>query len=276
MSSSMQQKRIGFIGGGNMARAMIHGLLAMGHAADCLAVSNPHQEKLIHFRDELGIHATTDNKALAIDCDVIVLSVKPQKIIDVAKEIQPVLATHQALVISVAAGVSCDRLQNALGDAVHLCRAMPNLPAMVQSAATGLFATKAILDTEYDLAEQIMRAIGMVVWVDSEDKLDIVTALSGSGPAYLFYMMEALSEAAVELGLDEAQAMLLTKQTFLGAAHIAMQTEMPIDLLRQNVTSPGGTTEAGLAALSDNQATQTIKAAVKAAYERAKILEGQS
>lgn len=268
----MEQQHIGFIGGGNMARAMIKGLLSNQYSPEKITVSNPPSQKLDYFRDELKIGAISDNKELVERCDIIVFAVKPHVLIPVAKEVEPVVEKCQPFIISITAGIPCEQLQNIFGDTVKLCRAMPNLPAMVRTAATALFATSAVTPLQREMAEEIMRAVGLVVWVDVENQLDIVTALSGSGPAYFLFMMEAMIDAAKEIGLDGDLATLLTKQTILGTAHIVMETEASINLLLQHVTSPGGTTEAGLAELTANNAKQTVQNAVRKAYRQAQKL----
>ncbi|MEW6766127.1 MAG: pyrroline-5-carboxylate reductase [Pseudomonadota bacterium] len=258
---------IAFIGGGNMARALVGGLIRNDHPVERLCVADPSAEA----RDALaglGICTLADNHKAMEQAQVVVLAVKPQALGAVARELAPAMRPEQ-LVISIAAGVRVDTLRGWLGGHARIVRAMPNTPALVQAGATGLFAPETVSDAERATAESILRAVGVCVWVDSETLIDGVTALSGSGPAYVFLVMEAMQAAGEKLGLDPATARLLTLETVLGAARLALESEEAPAQLRARVTSPGGTTERGIAALEQAGLRQAFEAALQAAADRA-------
>ncbi len=258
---------IAFIGGGNMARALVGGLILNDYPAQRLCVSDPSAEA----RDALtglGVCILADNLKAVAEAQVVVLAVKPQALGTVARELAPVLRPGQ-LAISIAAGVRVETLRGWLGGHARIVRAMPNTPALVQAGATGLFAPAEVSADERALAESILRAVGVCVWVDSEVLIDSVTALSGSGPAYVFLVMEALQAAGEHLGLDAATARLLTLETVLGAARLALESGDSPAVLRARVTSPGGTTERGIAALEQAGLRQAFDDALKAARDRA-------
>ena len=198
------------------------------------------------------------------------LAVKPQVLREVANELAPLVQENQPLVISIAAGIGCASLQAWLGGEAALVRTMPNTPAMIQSGATVLFATNAVSDDQREQAESLMRAVGLTQWIDDESLMDAVTALSGSGPAYFFLVMEAMEDTARELGLAPQTARLLTLQTALGAARMALESSDPPETLRARVTSPGGTTERAIATLEDGGLRDLFARALKAASDRSR------
>jgi len=268
----MENIKIGFIGGGNMASALIGGLIASGFSASRLAASDINTQR----REALaghGIETTDDNQELINGCDVVVFAIKPQVMHRVVSELQ--FTRPDQLLLSIAAGITTRVIHQWIGRDIALVRAMPNTPALVRSAATGLFATASVSRQQREIAEHIMRAVGITLWLDSENKLDIVTALSGSGPAYFFYMMEAMEQAGRDLGLDAQSAHLLTVQTAFGAAKLALEVEDSPEHLRQHVTSPGGTTEQAISYLQQHQVQQNITKAVKAAEHRSRELAAQ-
>ena len=258
---------ISFIGGGNMARALVSGLLHSQHPAERLCVADPHAEAREAFAAQ-GVCALSDNAQAVAQADVIVLAVKPQSLAAVAQALAPSLRAEQ-LVISIAAGVRLDTLRRWLGGHERIVRAMPNTPALVQAGATGLYAAPNVSAEERAQAESLLRAVGVCVWVDSEALLDAVTALSGSGPAYAFLVMEAMQAAGEKLGLDAATARLLTLETLYGAARLALESNETPATLRARVTSPGGTTERGIAALQDAGLSAAFEQALHAACARA-------
>ena len=267
---------IGFIGGGNMAQALIKGVLAgkLYHPADVL-VSDVRKERLEYLSAEYNIKAAKDNKALTAKADIIVLSVKPQNMNDVLDEIKGSLK-KETLVISIAAGITTAKIAAALGD-TPIIRVMANTPALVGEAASALFSDNA---SESSIAEamKLFTAVGKAVVVDSEDLIDAVTALSGSGPAYFFLLMEEMIKAGCQLGLSEQTAKELVLQTAKGAALLAIQadsTNQTPAQLREKVTSPGGTTQAALKVFSDAQFSQLVNSALTAARNRSKELSGQ-
>jgi len=258
---------ISFIGGGNMARALSSGLLRNNHPADRLCVADPNVEARELFAAQ-GVCVLSDNMQAVQQADIIVLAVKPQALAAVAHDLSPHLRPEQ-LVISIAAGVRIGTLRRWLGGHSRIVRAMPNTPALVRAGATGLFAPSEVSADERALAESLLRAVGVCVWVDSEDLLDSVTALSGSGPAYAFLVMEAMQAAGEKLGLDAATARLLTLETIFGAARLALESNEDPSVLRARVTSKGGTTERGVAALEHAGLMTAFEHALAAARNRA-------
>lgn len=262
------QSHIAFIGAGNMAGALIGGLLADGVSPDRLTATDPSREKCEALRAAAGIRTLQDNRAAAADADILVLAVKPQVLKDVALELAEQVRRARPLVISIAAGVRSGSLQAWLGGDAPVVRTMPNTPAMIQAGASVLYATAAVSETQREQAESLMRAVGLTQWVEDEDLMDAVTALSGSGPAYYFLVMEAMEDAAKRLGLPPETARLLTLQTALGAARMALESSEPPSTLRARVTSPGGTTERAVAVLEDGGIRDLFQRALKAARDR--------
>ena len=263
----MDTYRIGFIGGGNMARSLVGGLVAGGVDPARITVAEPDNGKRAELAHSFGIETAADNAAAAAS-DVLVLAVKPQVMHAVVAGLAPELGARPPLLVSIAAGVRIDALVGWLGRDLPVVRAMPNTPALVRSGATALFARAAVGEAERSRAESIMRAVGQTLWVDDEALMDTVTALSGSGPAYFFLFMEALEQAAVDLGLTPGDARLLTLETALGAARMALSSEDGPATLRARVTSPGGTTERALAAFADGDLAGLVARAVRAARDR--------
>jgi len=264
----MKIKKIGFIGGGNMASSLINGLIVSGHAAHSLWVSDINADVVSALSENLGINSTVNNDELVNAVDVVVLAVKPQNLADVAKHIAPLIQQKQSLVVSIAAGISQNSLSRWLGNDVAIVRCMPNTPALVLTGATALHANDQVTTEQRDLAENILRAVGLALWVEQESELDAVTAVSGSGPAYFFLLMEAMEKAAVQLGLTEQTARLLVQQTALGAAKIALESSESPAQLRQRVTSPGGTTQRAIETFEQGGFTELVAKALHAARDR--------
>ncbi|MDO9163148.1 MAG: pyrroline-5-carboxylate reductase [Methylococcaceae bacterium] len=264
----MKIKKIGFIGGGNMASSLINGLIVSGHAAHSLWVSDINADVVSALSENLGINSTVNNDELVNAVDVVVLAVKPQNLADVAKHIAPLIQQKQSLVVSIAAGISQNSLTRWLGNDVAIVRCMPNTPALVLTGATALHANDQVTTEQRDLAENILRAVGLALWVEQESELDAVTAVSGSGPAYFFLLMEAMENAAVQLGLTEQTARLLVQQTALGAAKIALESSESPAQLRQRVTSPGGTTQRAIEIFEQGGFTELVAKALHAARDR--------
>jgi len=262
------KSHITFIGAGNMAGALIGGLLADGVAPDLLTATDPSTEKCQALRAAAGIRTLQDNRAAVADADVVVLAVKPQVLKEVALELADRLQQTRPLVISIAAGIRCASLQAWLGGNIPLVRTMPNTPAMIQAGASVLYATPGVSSSQREQAESLMRAVGLTQWVEDETLMDTVTALSGSGPAYYFLIMEAMEAAAQQLGLAPETARLLTLQTALGAARMALESSDSPATLRARVTSPGGTTERAVAALEDGGIRELFQRALRAARDR--------
>jgi len=264
----MKSKTLAFIGCGNMAASLINGLVADGYDPDKIMASDPDSEKLGHITSLCGVHSSTDNAAAVEFAQVLIMAVKPQALEQVATSIAPAVQESKPLVISIAAGVLEQDLENWLGGDLALVRTMPNTPAMIQIGATALHANPRVNSDQKDLAESILRAVGLTQWVESESMINAVTALSGSGPAYFFLVMEAMESAAVELGLPAETAHLLTLQTALGAARMAMESSDTPATLRERVTSPGGTTEAALQSFEDDGLRDLFLQALTKARDR--------
>jgi pyrroline-5-carboxylate reductase len=263
----MKTTKIGFIGGGNMAASLLNGLVASGHEPNRLWVSDINPVTLENLSSSLHINTSTSNQDVIAAVDVIVLAVKPQILIQVAKDIAPQLKPEQ-LVVSIAAGINQGSLSLWLGNDTAIVRCMPNTPALVLTGATALHANDKVSEEQHDLAETIMRAVGIALWVDDEAQLDTVTAVSGSGPAYYFLLMEAMEQAAVTMGLNADVARLLIQQTALGAAKIALESpESPAEL-RRRVTSPGGTTQQAIETFERGGFSVLVKEALQAAKNR--------
>jgi len=270
--SVLDNKKISFIGGGNMAQALISGLVSCGVKPSLITVADPSSEA----REQLAakglntVDPTADAKAAVIGADIVVLAVKPQVMKAVVSGFADVLDTQ--LVISVAAGLSTELLSNMLGGYGNIVRAMPNTPAMIQMGATGLYGTDDISAEQKQLATAVMEASGLVMWVDNEEHMHGVTAVSGSAPAYMFYFIEAMVDGAVALGLDKEQASALAMQTMLGAAKMAMNSEDAPSELRRKVTSPNGTTQAAVESMQANDISRQIVEAMQACYGRSQAL----
>lgn len=262
---------IGFIGAGNMATALINGLIADGWERSRLWASDTDAGRL----DELagnGINTTTDNAEIISRCQVIILAVKPQVMADVLAPLKAVLTDNDCLLVSIAAGITMDNLQTWTHPGQAIVRCMPNTPALVGEGASALYGNSNTSNAQQQAAEAILCAVGIVCWVEDEKDMDAVTALSGSGPAYFFLLMEAMQEAAVELGLEREAAEILCKQTALGAAKLAIESDVDVAELRRRVTSPGGTTEAALNQFaSDDFNAMVARALGKAANRSAEL-----
>ena len=271
----MNDTRIGFIGGGNMATSLVGGLIADGWGTDLIFIAEPEEKRRAEIRSRFPVHTGQDNAEVIRQVDVVVLAVKPQIMREVTHGLAAAVQEQQPLVISIAAGIRLGDLARWLGGYSRLVRCMPNTPALVQSGATGLYADPSVSETHRNLAESILRAVGLTLWLDNEVQLDAVTALSGSGPAYIFYIMEAMEKAAVELGLSPESARLLTLQTTFGAAKMALESRDGPGELRRRVTSPGGTTERAIATLEEAQLHRIFQQAMQGACTRAAELAEQ-
>jgi pyrroline-5-carboxylate reductase len=259
-----------FIGGGNMAAAIIGGLIAKDWPAAAIHAVDVLPEALKRLEQQFGIRTSGDGAAAARNADCIVLAVKPQQLRDVARSLAPAIAGK--LVISIAAGIRGIDLARWLGPAARIVRAMPNTPALVSAGITGLHAMPGVSDTQKQDAERILAAVGTTFWVGSERDLDAVTAVSGSGPAYAFYLIEAMQDAAIALGFDAAAARLLSVETVLGAARLAEASDDTAAVLRERVTSKGGTTERALSVMESRGVKQSMVDAMLAAEARSREL----
>ena len=272
VNDQLHNKKISFIGGGNMAHALISGLIGCGIDPKMITVSAPSENTREQYASQQmnTVDASTDPKAAIIGADVVVLAVKPQKMQQVVSEFADALDTQ--LVISVAAGLSTELLSQMLGGYSNIVRAMPNTPSKIQMGATGLYATSHINDEQKQLAGAVMQASGLVIWVDKEEHMHAVTAVAGSAPAYLFYFIESMIDGAVALGLDKEQASALAMQTVLGAATMAINSEDSPGELRRKVMSPKGTTQAAIESMQGNEIGRQIGEAMQACYDRSEAL----
>lgn len=268
----MTHADIAFIGGGNMANSLMGGLLADGYPASSLIVTDPDSDKLSTIEGRMGVRTTADNGVAVSEAQVVVLAVKPQVMREVCAGIRDQVQERRPLVISIAAGIRSGDIERWLGDDVAVVRTMPNTPALVGAGATGMVANSRVSDEQKHQAESVMRAAGLTIWVHSEADIDAVTALSGSGPAYYFLVMESMQAAAVKLGLSEETARLLTLQTAFGAAKMALESEDSPATLREKVTSPGGTTERALNSFQSGGLPELFDQAMHAARDRAEEL----
>ena len=266
-------KKIVFIGAGNMAEALVKGMIAGGVCpADRLFVTDVRPERLAFFERDFHVKGSGDNAAAVKSADVVVLAVKPQVIGGVLEGFHASLG-RKPLVISIAAGISTLWLEKALGEGVRVVRAMPNTPALVCSGAAAICRGQWATDADFSVAEAMLGAVGVVVRVEEKD-MDAVTALSGSGPAYVFHLMEAMIAAAHDAGLDEAVARKLVSATVRGAAKLAEETGVDPAELRRRVTSKGGTTEAALKVLEEKSVYHAYLQAIAAAHRRSRELSG--
>ena len=267
-----EQVNIAFIGCGNLSTSLVRGLLASGYPKEKIWVTNRSAEKNQLLRDTLGVHASGDNHEAAKNAEVIVLGVKPQQMQLLAQEIASIAQENQPLIISVAVGINTEMLSRWLGGEMTIVRSMPNTPALVSAGASGLYANEHVTATQKAFAESLHRAVGIAIWVDKESLIDVVAALSGSGPAYFFYMIEAMQSAAVKFGLSEKAASELALQTAFGASRLALESDDDVVTLRKKVTSPKGTTEQAIKVFDERQFPSMIEEGMQAAILRAQAL----
>ncbi len=266
----MSPYTIAIIGGGNMGRALVGGLIRQGAPAETLRVGEPDDAARAGLERDFGCFVAADNAACVRGADAVVLAVKPQLARSVVASLAPRLRGGPLLVISIMAGIRIRSLESWCGADVPLVRAMPNRPALVGAGATGAYAGERVDATARALAEEILRAVGAVVWLNSEEDLDVVTALSGSGPAYCFLLAELMMQAAVNLGLEPSAARRLAVETLHGAGVLAHSCDGDLARLRAEVTSKGGTTEAALSVLGSEGFARLIQRAIDAATQRSR------
>ncbi len=262
--------KLALVGGGNMARAILGGILAKGASAGDAVVVEVDAVARLKLQGDYGVRAVEKPGTELAAAEAVIFAVKPQQMGDAARAVAPHLG--DPLVLSIAAGIRIDDLSRWLGGRGRIVRAMPNTPALVHAGVTGLYAPEAVNATDRSRAQELMSAVGAVIWFESEADLDAVTAVSGSGPAYVFYAMEALEEAARELGITQGAARSLALWTFVGAAKLAIERGEDPAILRAQVTSKGGTTEKALEVLERAQVKERFVEAVKAAAQRSREL----
>ena len=264
--------KIAFIGGGNMASALIAGLAGKLTEGGDIHVVDPNAAALARLCTQYGVTSAPSIDAALATSDVIVLAVKPQQMREVAAALLPHVGASMPLIVSIAAGIRGADLARWLGGYGAIVRAMPNTPALIGRGITGMVAMAGVSAPQKAAADSVMKAVGQTVWLDDEAQIDAVTAVSGSGPAYVFYFIEAMQQAAVEMGLSDAQGRELALATFVGASQLAAQSDDPVPVLREKVTSKGGTTHAALASMEQSGVKERIIEAMKAAAERGREL----
>jgi len=273
----MSNSKIAFIGGGNMARSLIGGMIATGISNQKISVSEPQADLRKRLNEDFRVNASEENASVAKGANVIVLAVKPQILQEVVTPLGNLVAETRPLLISVAAGVTSSSIERWVGGQPALIRVMPNTPALIGAGISALYANSNVSDDQRALAEKIMAAVGKTIWIKEETLMDAVTAISGSGPAYFFYVMQAIHDAAVREGLDAQTARLLSLETALGAARLAVESPEDPGSLQAQVTSPGGTTEAAINVLNNSGVRDALQQAVSAARARggelAKLLD---
>ncbi|MDF3982067.1 pyrroline-5-carboxylate reductase [Luteibacter sp. PPL201] len=272
--------RIAFIGGGNMATALIAGMIRHGAQPGGIAVAEPRAEALQELSREYGVATYTDNLDAAEGAGILVLAVKPQKLAEVCLHLRPAVQKYRPVVISIAAGIRIAQIERWFDAALPVVRCMPNTPAMFGAGATGLYANARVSAPQRAQAQHVLDAAGLTVWVPDEDQIDVVTAVSGSGPAYFFLMVEALENAAFAQGMSRETARALAAQTAMGAGRMLVDSGETAATLRQRVTSPNGTTQAALESLQADHFPAIVARAVDAARRRgvelSELMESQS
>ena len=266
--SALADTKICFIGGGNMATALASGLINNGMPARNITITDIHQPLLDQHAKNLGVQTSQDNKLAIQDADAIILAVKPQVMEQVLSPLKAPLGEQKSLLISIAAGITLTSLASWLGNSQAIVRCMPNTPALVGSGATGLHANPSVSPQQKSIAQAILQSTGIVEWFSDETALDAVTAVSGSGPAYFFLVMEAMIAAGEKLGLSAQASKNLTLQTALGAAQMALEADVEVSELRRRVTSPGGTTQAAIESLQASQLEAIFEQALTAARDK--------
>ncbi|UPQ87692.1 pyrroline-5-carboxylate reductase [Vibrio sinaloensis] len=269
----MEHKKIAFIGAGNMVSAIVAGLVADGYPSDLITATAPSPTRRLPLEQKYGIHTTSDNLRAVDDAQVVVLSVKPQMMEQVCEPFQSMNLSGK-LVISIAAGINCDRLMQMLGQTVNLVRVMPNTPSQLGLGMSGLYAPQSVNQADKDFAAKLMESCGKVCWVEQESGINNVIAAAGSAPAYFFLFMEAMQAEAIAQGFDKPTARLLVQQAALGAASMVVENpETELSTLRENVTSKGGTTAEALRTFNQHQLSDIVAKAMQAAVARAEEME---
>jgi pyrroline-5-carboxylate reductase len=265
---------IGFIGAGNMAYALIKGLLNNGFDANQINISDPNEELLLNRESELKVTTYSDNTSLLSNSDIIFFAVKPQVLSSVCLELKGVVKSKH-LFVSIVAGIRSSDINRWLGGNFALIRTMPNTPALFQTGVTGLFANELVNNEQKSLVSSILSSVGECFWVDEEKLIDAITAISGSGPAYFFLLMQSMTQAGMALGLDEETANSLSIQTAYGASLMANKTGKDSRTLRAEVTSPNGTTQSAIESFQDQNFEGIVANATRAAYDRARELSNE-
>lgn len=268
----MEHRNITFIGCGNMGRSLIGGLINNGYPPARICGTDINAEQRQTTARHFNIEVLADNEQALRHAQIVVLGVKPQNVRETLVSLQPLLAKTKPLLLSIAAGIKLHSLAHWGGESLAIVRVMPNTPALVNAGASALCRNDRVTEEQQTIAETIMRSVGITTWVEDEELLDAVTAISGSGPAYFFYFMEILQLTAEELGLSNDQARILTLETAFGAAKMALESDQDAATLRKQVTSPGGTTEQALAVMQEKKLDRVFSDAIRAACKRSREL----
>lgn len=268
----MDTPTIAIIGAGNMGNSLLMGLIKHGHPSHLIWAADPAPEKLAHLKQTYQVQVTQDNTVAVDKTDIVIFAIKPQYFSQVAEGLQATIQKQKPLIISVAAGIRIKSIQDWLGEDIPIVRAMPNTPALIGCGATALVASALVSTEQQKTADRVLSAVGMTLWLNDEHLLDAVTALSGSGPAYFFLVMEALQAAGESLGLTPEVARALTLQTALGSAQMAATSDKTLVELRRQVTSPGGTTEKAIMVFEESHIRDIFKLALEAAKIRSQEL----
>jgi len=274
-SKILNNPSLAFVGGGNMATSIIGGLIQSGRPAESIKVADPSEERQQLLLNEFGVTCSENNRAAIETADIILLAVKPQMMRIVLEDLSSLLQQSKPLIISIAAGIRIKDALRWIGSDLPFIRVMPNTPALVNMGASGLYANQLATETHKAHTAEVMQSVGKVIWVKNEQLIDSVTGVSGSGPAYFFRLMELMIEEAENNGLTTEEARCLVLQTALGAASLAMQSEYSAGELRRQVTSPNGTTQAGLEFMEKHHIKETVRGSVKAAILRSVELSDQ-
>ncbi|MEO8001080.1 MAG: pyrroline-5-carboxylate reductase [Arenimonas sp.] len=264
--------KITFIGGGNMARSLIGGMIQKGLPADNIKVSEPVAVLAEALAKDFSVATFSDNNEAASNSNIWVFAVKPQVMKSVCQQLAPLAQANKPLIVSIAAGITSQQLDSWLGGNMPVVRIMPNTPALLGAGASGLFANANVDTGQKQHAQDLMQATGITVWIENENLMDAVTAVSGSGPAYVFLLAEAMQAAGIAQGLSADAARALTNQTLLGAARMLSETTESADVLRQRVTSPGGTTQAAIESFEAQGFREIVNNAIEAATRRGREL----
>lgn len=265
-----KKKNIGIIGGGNMGQAMLGGFLQQGIAANTLFVADHSADTCTQLNRNFGIYSATDNASIADKADILIVAVKPQQMRSVLEGIAACIVENK-LLISIAAGITSTQIFTWLNKPnASIIRAMPNTPALIGEGITALYATPTVSEAQQQEAQVLLSCLGKILWIKKEEQMDTITALSGSGPAYFFYMMEGLITAAMQLGLSQQEATELTLQTALGSIKMAVAQTNDLKTLREKVTSKGGTTERGIQTLTQGNFLNLLENTIAQASQRAK------
>lgn len=264
-----QHRTIAFIGAGNMTQSIVGGMVTSGYPANAIFVSNPSTEKLDKIATEHGVNTSQDNVAMARQADVIVLAVKPQLMAGVCHELREQISDlANKLIVTIAAGIRIGKYRQYLGDDIRMVRVMPNTPSLLGKGMSGLVADDRVSDSDKDYIAAAFDGVGATLWVSDEDQLDILGAVAGSGPAYFFEFMASLQKAAVGLGFDREKARQMVQQTALGAAEMAIHSDLSLEELRKQVTSKGGSTAKGIEQYQAHDIDKISADAIKAAVQR--------